>query len=73
MTALPALDTAETAVDGGRYLSTWEAAVLGLPATSVVIPASTVTLQGHVKQIPFDVGQIEHQHEQPLVNMGLAE
>ena len=45
MTALPALDTVETAVEGGRYLSTCEAAVLGLPATSVVIPASTETLQ----------------------------
>ena len=45
MTALPALDTAETAVEGGRYFTTCEAAVLGLPATSVVIPASTETLQ----------------------------
>ena len=48
MIALPALDKAETAVEAGRYLSTCEAAVLGLPATSVVMPASTETLHHDV-------------------------
>ena len=51
MIALPALDTAETAVEAGRYLSTCEAAVLGLPATSVVMPASTETLHHDVYKL----------------------
>ncbi len=43
-TALAVFWTDETAWDGGRYLSTFEAAVFRLPAMSVVTPASTVTL-----------------------------
>lgn len=42
-------ETDVTAVEGGRYFTTWEAAVLGLPAKLVVTPASTVTL--HIQRL----------------------
>ena len=45
ITTLAVWETEVTAVEGGRYLTTWEAAVLGLPAKLVVTPASTDTLQ----------------------------
>lgn len=51
ITMLAVWETDVTAVEGGRYLTTWEPAVLGLPAKLVVTPASTDTL--HTQQTHF--------------------
>lgn len=47
ITTLAVCETEVTAVEGGRYLITWYAAVLGLPARLVVTPASTDTLHSN--------------------------